>query len=232
MATVLGPDFQQAFGQVLPLIAKYTESKRTNTERSMAIGSLGEIIVGLKSGVTQFTEPLFQVISRGIVDEDPDVRSNAAFASGVLIENSDADLSSHYPALLHALHPLFTPPEHAPPALYNARDNAAGSVARMITKNAAALPLADVVAVIVSVLPLRFDPLENRAVYKALFQVFRTQPDLVMAHIDHLLQAFAYVLLDPSHADDTTDETKAELKALVEHLKSQVPDKLAAAGLA
>ncbi|KIR63961.1 hypothetical protein I312_103764 [Cryptococcus bacillisporus CA1280] len=232
MATVLGPDFQQAFGQVLPLIAKYTESKRTNTERSMAIGSLGEIIVGLKNGVTQFTEPLLQVISRGIVDEDPDVRSNAAFASGVLIENSDADLSSHYPALLHALHPLFTPPEHAPPALYNARDNAAGSVARMITKNAAALPLADVVAVIVSVLPLRFDPLENRAVYKALFQVFRTQPDLVMAHIDHLLQAFAYVLLDPSHADDTTDETKAELKALVEHLKSQVPDKVAAAGFA
>ncbi|WVQ81301.1 hypothetical protein IAT38_003424 [Cryptococcus sp. DSM 104549] len=230
MATVLGPDFEQAFGQVLPLIAKYTEPKRTNTERSMAIGSLGEIIVGLKGGVTQFTEPLFGVISRGILDEDPDVRSNAAFASGVLIENSNQDLSSHYSTLLQALQPLFTPPEHAPPALYNARDNAAGAVARMITKNASALPMEQVVAVLAGVLPLRFDPLENTAVYRALFQVFRTQPELVMAHIDHLLQAFAYVLLDPQHEDDATEETKAELRALVEHLKSQVYDKVVAAG--
>ncbi|ODO04783.1 hypothetical protein I350_05393 [Cryptococcus amylolentus CBS 6273] len=230
LATVLGPDFQQAFGQVLPLIAKYTEPKRTNTERSMAIGSLGEIIVGLKGGVTQFTEPLFQVISRGILDEDPDVRSNAAFASGVLIEHSDADLSSHYSALLQALQPLFTPPEHAPPALYNARDNAAGAVARMISKNAAALPLGDVVGAIASVLPLRFDPLENGPVFRALFQVYRTQPQLITAHIDTFLQAFAYILLDPNHVDDTTDEVKAELGALVEHLKSQVPDKVAAAG--
>ncbi|WVN87970.1 uncharacterized protein L203_103167 [Cryptococcus depauperatus CBS 7841] len=232
MATVLGPDFEQAFGQVLPLIAKYTEPKRTHTERSMAIGSLGEIIVGLKSGVTGFTESLLQIISRGLVDEDPDVRSNSAFASGVLIENSQADLSAHYPSLLQALHPLFTPPEHAPPALYNARDNAAGAVSRMITKNASALPLLDVVSVISSILPLRFDPLENTAVYRAIFQLFRSNPDLLMAHIDHLLQAFAYVLLDPSHADDTTEEIKVELKALVEHLKSQVPEKVSAAGFA
>lgn len=56
LASVLGPDFAQAFGQVLPLISKYSEPQRTNTERSMAVGSLGEIIVGLKDGVTKFTQ--------------------------------------------------------------------------------------------------------------------------------------------------------------------------------
>ncbi|WVR09018.1 hypothetical protein IAU60_006078 [Kwoniella sp. DSM 27419] len=230
MATVLGPDFAQAFGQVLPLIANYTQPKRSQSERSMAIGSLGEIIVGLKGGVTQFTQPLLQIISRGLADEEADVRSNAAFAAGVLVENSETDLSSQYGALLGALQPFFSPPEHSAPAVYNARDNAAGAVARMVTKNAAALPLEQVIQVLVSVLPLRFDPLENRAVFAALFSVFRTQPQLLMPHIDHLLQAFAYVLLDPSHEEDTSDETKAELRALVEHLKTQVPDKVAAAG--
>lgn len=55
MATVLGPDFAQAFGSVLPLISKYSDAQRANSERSMAVGCLGEIIVGLKGGVTQFT---------------------------------------------------------------------------------------------------------------------------------------------------------------------------------
>ncbi|ORY33044.1 putative importin beta-4 subunit [Naematelia encephala] len=230
MASVLGPDFAQAFGSVLPLISKYSDAKRTQSERSMAVGCLGEIIVGLKGGVTQFTQPLLQIISRGLQDEDPDVRSNAAFASGVLIENTDADLASQYVHLLSVLQHFFTVPEHSPPGMYNARDNAAGAVSRMIVKNASALPLDQAVPLIVSTLPLRFDPLENRAVYAAIFTLFRTQPQLLMPHIDHLLAAAAYVLLDPSHDDDTTDETKAELKALVEHLKTQVPDKVAAAG--
>lgn len=230
MATVLGEDFAQAFGSVLPLISRYSESKRTNAERSMAVGSLGEIIVGLKGGVTQFTQPLLEIISRGLRDTEPDVRSNAAFAAGVLVENSNADLSSHYMALLGALQPYFNAPEHSPPAVYNARDNAAGAISRLITKNVAAVPLEQVVPILISVLPLQFDPLENRPVYAALFTIFRTQPQVLMSHIDHLLKAFAYVLLDPSHEDDTTDETKAELRALVEHLKTQIPDKVAAAG--
>lgn len=158
------------------------------------------------------------------------MRSNAAFAAGVLIENTSADLSPQFPALLGALNPFFNVPEHSAPAVYNARDNAAGAVARMITKNSASLPLDQVVPAVVSVMPLQFDPLENRAVYAAIFSIFRTRPELLMPHIDHLLQAFAFVLLDKSHEDDLTDETKAELRALVEHLKTQVPDKVAAVG--
>lgn len=230
MANVLGVDFAQAFGAVLPLIGKYADPKRTSTERSAAIGSLGEIIVGLKAGVTQFTPALLQVISHSLSDEEADVRSNAAFASGVLVQHSEADLSSQYSSLLTALQPFFSAPEHAPPPVYHARDNAAGALARLISKNAAALPLEQVVPAIVSVLPLRFDTLENAPVYSAIFSLFRTHPQIVMAHVDQLLAAFAHVLLDPSNESDTTEETKAEMRALVDHLKGQVPDKVAQVG--
>jgi hypothetical protein len=232
MASILGPDFAQAFGQVLPLISRYSQSNKTLAERSMAIGCLGEIIVGLKAGVTQFTPALLEIISRGLRDPEADVRSNAAFASGVLIQNSQTDLSVHYPALLGALNPFFTVPEHSAPSNFNARDNAAGAVSRMVVKNPSALPLDQVMPVIISTLPLRFDPLENGPVFAAVFLAFRNQPDVVMPHVDHLLAAFAYILLDPQHEGDTEDEVKAELRALVEHLKSQVPDKVAAAGFA
>lgn len=81
-----------------------------------------------------------------------------------------------------------------------------------------------------SVLPLRYDFLENRACYSAIFTIFRIRPEILAPHMDRLLAAFAHVLLDSSHEDETTDETKAEMKALVEHLKTQIPDKVAAAG--
>ncbi|RSH86663.1 uncharacterized protein EHS24_004934 [Apiotrichum porosum] len=230
MAAVLGPDFAQAFGQVLPLISKYAEAKRISSERSMAIGSLGEVIVGLKGGVTQFTQPLLEVISRGLQDEEADVRSNSAFAAGVLIQNSEQDLSQHFPAVLGVLQNFFTVPEHSAPAVYNARDNAAGALGRMVVKNAAALPLDQVVSALASVMPLQFDPLENRAVYGAIFTLFRSHPQVLEAQLDHLLQAFAYNL-SPANEDDTTPETRAELRALVEHLKASVPEKVAAAGL-
>ena len=100
----------------------------------------------------------------------------------------------------------------------------------MILKNPNGLPLEQVVPVLVGVMPLQFDPLENKAAYAVIFSLFRTRSELLMPHIDHLLKAFAYNL-DPAHDDDTTDEVKAELQALVEHLKSQMPDKVAQEGL-
>jgi len=230
MAAVLGNDFGQAFGQVLPLISMYAQPKRISSERSMAIGSLGEIIVGLKGGVTPFTQPLLEVISRGLQDEDADVRSNSAFAAGVLIQNSEQDLSQHYPALLAVLQAFFQVPDHSAPNVYNARDNAAGALGRMVVKNAAALPLDQVASALASVMPLHFDTLENRAVYGGIFALFRNHAQVLEPHLDRLLQAFAYNLA-PENQDDTTEETRAELRALVEHLKSSVPDKVAAAGL-
>lgn len=230
MATVLGPDFGQAFDRVLPLIANYASSNRISSERSMAIGSLGEIIVGLKAGVTPFTNALLEIISRGLQDEEADVRSNSAFAAGVLIQNSEQDLSQHFNALLGVLVPFFQVPDHSAPPVYNARDNAAGAVGRMIVKNTAAVPLDQVLPLIVSVMPLQFDPLENRAVYGAIFSLFRSNPAALEPHLDHLLRAFAYNLA-PAHEDDTNEETRAELRALVDHLKSSIPDKVAAAGL-
>ncbi|BEJ16224.1 hypothetical protein CspHIS471_0508290 [Cutaneotrichosporon sp. HIS471] len=230
MAAVLGSDFGPAFNTVLPLISQYAQPKRISSERSMAIGSLGEVIVGLKGGVTPFTNQVLEVISRGLQDEEPDVRSNSAFAAGVLVQNSEQDLSQHYPALVGVLGHFFQVPDHSAPAVFNARDNAAGALGRMIVKNPAAAPLDQIVPMMVSCMPLQFDPIENRAVYSAIFTLFRNQPATLEAHLDHLLRAFAFNL-SAAHADDITDETRAELVALVEHLKQSVPDKVAAAGL-
>jgi hypothetical protein len=102
---------------------------------------MGEIISGMKGGVTPFTEDVFNLISQGFSDEDPEVRSNAAFAMGVLIENSEMDISGHYLTILTALRPYFVVAEGAPHAQFNAKDNATGCVARMLLKNSSSMPL-------------------------------------------------------------------------------------------
>ena len=86
-------------------------------------------------------QPILQLLFVAVGDADIQVQSNCAFALGMLVENSDTDLSSQYLHLLTALRPLFDVPEGALLVNLNARDNAIGAVARMIIKNTEAVPL-------------------------------------------------------------------------------------------
>ena len=56
LATVLGPEFGQAFGTFLPLLSQYYGEKQSRNERTVTIGTLGEIISNMKGGITPFTE--------------------------------------------------------------------------------------------------------------------------------------------------------------------------------
>ena len=161
------------------------------------------------------------------------------------------DLSPQYLHLLAGLQPFFAVAADAAPAQFNARDNAAGAVARIILKNTAAVPLdrvcffcaaprlsseltlifaLQVLPVLLSALPLRNDYLENRAVFNCIFHLFRSEPSSITQHIDQLLPVFAHVL-DPSAPDQLSDEGRVELIALINALNVQVPDKVRASGL-
>jgi hypothetical protein len=231
IANVLGVHFVNEFAPFLPLITKYYDPKRSQTERSMTVGSLGEIIVGLRSGITQFTEPILAVISRALSDPEADVRSNAAFASGAMIEWSDVDLTGQYVPLLGALQPFFAVDANSSKDNLNAKDNAAGAVARMIVKSADSLPLPAVLPIFIGALPLKNDTIENRAVFDAIFHLFETRSDVIMPYVDQLLPVFAYVL-DPIRGDELLDATRERLIQLVSALSQQMPDKVRAAGLA
>lgn len=248
LANALGRDFVTAFPTFFKLIAKYyvrfvilcllhrkpddVKQKKTRSlsDRSSAIGALSEIIAGLKDAVTDHTLPLLDLFYRALSDPDPEVQTNAAFASGLLVEHSGMDLSSHYLNLLAAYRPLFSVAPDSPSAKYNARDNAVGAVARLIYKNNAALPLDQVLPVLLEAVPLTQDYLENRPLFRAIFLLFTARPDVLHPHLDRLLQLFAHVL-EPSAPDQIGDEIRADLLRLINALNSQEPAKVQAAGL-
>jgi importin-4 len=208
----------------------FQKKSRSLSERSSAIGCLAEIISGMKESVTPSTEPLLELFYRALGDEDAEVVSNAAFATGLLVEHTEVDLSPQYLPLLAILQPVFNVAPDAPQARLNARDNAVGAVARLIVRNTAAVPLEQVLPIFVDALPLKVDYLENRPVFRALFHLFRTNPSSLFPYMDRLLQVFAHVL-DPSGPDQVGDEIRADLIQLIGALNNENPAKVQAAGL-
>lgn len=204
--------------------------QRSLSDRSSAIGCLAEIIAGMKSAVTPSTEPLLELFYRALSDSEAEVTSNAAFAIGLLVEHSEVDLSPQYIHLLAALRPLFDVAPDAPTASLNARDNAAGAVCRLIIRNTSAVPLDQVLPVLIDGLPLKNDFLENRPVFRALFHLFQTNGQVLYPFMDKLLQVFAHVL-DPTGPDQLGDEIRPQLIQLIGILNAEDPAKVQAAGL-
>jgi hypothetical protein len=219
--------------EVLPELPHLDQQKKSRSlsDRSSAIGCLAEIISGMKGSVTPSTQPLLELFYSALSDDEPEVQSNAAFAVGLLVENSEIDLSAQYLHLLAALRPFFVVAPDAIPAKFNARDNAAGAVARLIIRNTAAIPLDQVLPVFIESLPLKNDHLENRPVFRALFHLFRSNPQILYPYMDRLLAIFAHVL-DPNGPDQVEDKTRAELINLIGALNAEDPSKIQAAGLA
>ena len=211
------------------LIPKKTVN-RTETDRSAAIGCLAEIIDNMKGAITPHTQPLLELLYLALGDSESTVLSDAAFALGLLIENSQADLSHQYLQLLGALRPIFDVTPDSPAVKLNAKDNAAGAVGRLIIRNTAAIPLDQVLPVFINALPLKNDYLENRPVFRALFYLFRINGAALYPFMDRLLPVFTQVLDSPGE-EQITDEIRTELIHLVALINKEVPEKVQAAGL-
>ncbi|PLW48719.1 hypothetical protein PCASD_03169 [Puccinia coronata f. sp. avenae] len=236
-ATVLGADFAQAFQQFLPAVSKYYNPCYSPTDRNNTIGSLAEVINGLGSAVSPFTEDLLTLGVKATKDADVEVRSNAAFFLGSLAYWTTVDISSHYLSILECLQPLFIVPDDASrEKSERAKDNAAGAIARMILKNKAALPLDQVLPVFFEALPLKQDFAESSKCFEALFDLIQMSHPLVRTHFDHILAVFAHVLQNsvpavPEEKAMIPAETREQLVAVLRQLNSQVPDELSARGL-
>lgn len=183
----------------------------------------------MKGAISPHTDKLLSLLDRALTDEEYEVLSNAAFAIGLLIEHSTIDLSQHLGHILQALHRLFILPSNATAAQQNAKDNAAGAVGRIIIRYANFIPLEQVLPVFLGALPLK-DHLENRPVFRALFQLFETHGTLLYPYLDQLLPVFGYVL-DPSGKDQLGDDIRPQLIRLIALISQEAPDKVQAAGL-
>ncbi|KAJ3276147.1 hypothetical protein HK104_003713 [Borealophlyctis nickersoniae] len=192
MAKALGPDFAPYFQQYYPLIAKYYKKNKSVSDRNMVVGAFSEIALALGSAVTPFTGDLIGLFVKALSDEEEEVKGNAAFAVGVLIQNSETDLTSYYEQILVLLRPMIDTP-----TLLNTIDNGCGAIARMISRSPDAIPLDGVLPVLLQQLPLKKDYAENEPVYTCIFGLLNANNPYLVEHMPQLLNVFAQVLAPP-----------------------------------
>ena len=73
------------------------------TERSMAVGCLGELAQELGEGVSDHWEGVFlPVVLAGLADSDDNVKRNSAFCAGSCAEGLGERACASYPQLLSA----------------------------------------------------------------------------------------------------------------------------------
>ncbi len=235
LSSALGPDFAQPLQTFLPHITKYYAPTRSSAERASAISSLGEITSGMKADITPFTQEVLTILSRALSDPDTAVRSNATYASGLLIEKSSADLSQHFGALLQALQPSLQISSQDPNEdSRNLRDNACGCLARLVLKKPEAVPLEQVLPLLFGALPLLEDVAEWAPVMQCCISLLHSQNPVAMQNIDTMLQLFSHVLSTgqtPDSEDVLGSELRGQCVAFISQLNTQVPEKIQAAGL-
>lgn len=218
LAVALGPDFVQVWKKFDKHILKYASSAES-IERATAVGVLAEAITGMGIEVTPYTAQLGQILLKRLTDEDPQTKSNAAYAAGRLVEKSDdhATLSKAYPQILSKVHNLLS--IHSG----RCRDNAAGCIARLILKNRAAVPTDEILPELLvdsGILPLKEDYEENEPLWKMIVQMYKWEDPTIIALTPKLVPAIQTVLGEPE--DQLNEETKAEVQQLAMFLQAKL----------
>jgi hypothetical protein len=166
LAAALGESFSELWKIFEKTVMRFAGSSE-NIERATAVGVLAECITGMKGAVTPFTSTFLRLLIHRLSDEDPQTKSNAAYAIGRLVEasNADAEILKELPTILGKMEPCLQQEVSRLP------DNATGCLSRMILKYRDNVPLTEVLPAIVRILPLKNDYEENEPLYRMICQL-------------------------------------------------------------
>jgi hypothetical protein len=217
LSTALGEQFGELWKIFETPIMKFASSQE-RFERSSAVGTMADCIDGMNAACTPYTQKLMRLLVKRLSDEDPEVKSNAAFGAGLLCEKStDAkEVLSNYNTILSKLEPLLDASSGASDSHARLLDNAAGCVSRMIKKSPQHVPLEEVLPRLVEILPLKEDYDENEAVYEMFVALYQQQNTVVQGLTPQLLPVFEKVLAPPE--EQLTEEMRGKVQQLVQYV--------------
>ncbi|KAL4980052.1 armadillo-type protein [Aspergillus desertorum] len=215
MAAALGESFAELWKVFEKIVLRYAGSTES-IERATAVGVLAECINGMGAASTQFTPAFLKLLVHRLSDEDPQTKSNAAYAVGRLIEHSNStEVVKEFPTILSRLEQCL----HQD--VSRLQDNATGCLSRMILKHRESVPIKDVLPVLVKILPLKNDYEENDPLYRMICQLYKWEDPTVRELTPQFLPVFQSVLC--GDADQLEDERRAELIELVKWLNQMQP---------
>lgn len=226
LSVALEGDFVKVFPGFKDTIYSQLKSKSKNI-RVSSIGALAEIVGGLK-GNNPYSEELLKIFIDSITnDKSLEVKGNAAYGIGLIVENSQVDLSSAYPTILQLLFNLLTKAdkkantddEETKETVNRSYANACGCVARMILKNEQAVPLEHVFGPLTEHLPLESGFEENAPIFKLILKLYESDNQIIASQTQKIVDIFAKVFTKEAERVKLAEESTLGRDENLETLK-------------
>ena len=235
LSLALEGDFGKIFATFKDVILSQLKSK-SKSIRVSSVGALAEVVGGLKSS-NPFAEELLQVFMDRITnDKSLEVKGNAAYGIGLIVENSTTDLSSVYPNILQLLFQLLskadkkadTDDEETKDVVNRSYANASGCVARMILKHEQAVPLEHVLGPLLGHLPLETGFEENAPIFKLIIKLYESNNNIIINETQKIVDIFAAVFTKEAERIKLVHESTLGREENIDALKQFASDDLKA----
>ncbi|KAG6363685.1 hypothetical protein INS49_008786 [Diaporthe citri] len=217
LAAAMGSQFGELWKIFEKPVMKFASSQE-DLERSTSVGVIAECAAHMGAAVSPYTPAILKLLLKRLTDPDPETKSNAAYATGQLIYHS-TDANTYLPSytdILTKLEPMLSI-DHA-----RLKDNATGCVCRMIISHPDRMPIADVLPVLVGLLPLKEDFEENNPVYECLYKLYEANEPTVQSLTPKLIGVFEKVLSPPE--EQLQGETRQLVQRIVQSLYKAKPE--------
>eukprot|EP01018_Ginkgo_biloba_P037641 Gb_34116 [translate_table: standard] len=218
LAKCMGSQFLPIFSRLFEPLMKFAKASRPPEDRTMVVACLAEVAQEMGSPITQYIDNVMPLVLKELASSEAANRRNAAFCVGELCKNGGEATLKYYNNILCALYPLFGETETDDAV----RDNAAGAVARMIMAQPHAIPLSQVLPVLVKALPLKDDLEESLAVYSCLCNLILSSKPEILSLVPQVVQIFAQVAASPAESS----EVKSGIGMAFSHLLSHYGDQM------
>lgn len=199
LSLALQSDFVQIFGSFKDIILAKFNSK-SKPLRVGSIGAIAEMVEGMKEA-NPYSEELLQIFSDKLAnDKSIEVKGNAAYGIGLIIQYSSVDLSSTYPHILQLLFQLLNKvdkkagsidDEEAKDVVNRSYANACGCVSRMILKHEQSVPLEHVLPALLAHLPLETGLEENTPIFEVIIKLYGSNNELIVNQTPKIVEVFA-----------------------------------------
>ena len=228
LAKTIGDQMIPFFDQLQKPLMRFMKPARPFSDRAMAVGCYAEVLLEFGPSALKYVDTLMPLIKIGLADQMESVRRNSAYCVGVLVQATGLALAPHFMSILQALYPLCTRSADKMASDTGGADvdNALSSVARIINIGKAALiPLAQVLPVMLSALPLRSDTSEGPNIYGCLIDLVLSGDPSAIALLPQILSAFSQTLTQDSNA---VTEVKERVTLCLKELASTTSPELQA----
>ncbi|XP_028288585.1 importin-4-like [Parambassis ranga] len=217
-SSVPADSFAPFLNDLLPFIMGKAKSTCTVAERSFAVGTIGEILEALinvpggRGMAGRLSNRLLPTLVAGAKDSDAEVRNNSVFGLGCLAQAAGPIVVSDYPMMLSVFSNLLSKESDL-----RVIDNLCGALCRMIMGNVDAVPLEQVVPVLVTHLPLKEDMAENKTVYTCLAMLYTHSPALVVNLMKPIIAASSHIIGNKKVDKDTQETLVLLMKNLAQN---------------